>query len=236
MPSHVLAAPLLRENAEKRRGEAEHETGEPQRVDCHYVWRSFERRGTRERISSLVQKGLHVRGSAVLDGNEGEKLDGCLRVVGLEEDQGGYEERRQDGGEKTGLLEKKLSNEPCVWTLEIRTKTSKVSISSAKSEIMSSSWLRIRSWMKFQPSSGLPPYSSSTGLLPLSKLSTRRTVLNEVHTCPVVGLPLLPIGAIACDVLSNCELFDSLAICSSCIRAEATHGWRDGSGSCERRE
>ena len=61
--------------------------------------------GVWKRLGGFVEEGLHPRRcAAVLDGDKGEKLDGRLRVVGLEEDQGGYEECRQDGGEETGLF------------------------------------------------------------------------------------------------------------------------------------
>ena len=39
-----------------------------------------------------------------MDGNEGEELDGCLRVVALEEEHGDYEECCQHGGEKASLF------------------------------------------------------------------------------------------------------------------------------------
>lgn len=47
MPSQVLATPLLREDAKQCGCKTEHETDEPERVDCDDVGRYLDRVGIR---------------------------------------------------------------------------------------------------------------------------------------------------------------------------------------------
>ena len=94
--------------------------------------------------------------STVPEYDEGEELDRGLGVVGLEEDEGSDDECREHGGEEAGLFSVSGMSYLKESTL---TKTRRVSMSSEKSDIIFSSWLRSRSWMNSQPLSGTPPYS-----------------------------------------------------------------------------
>ena len=108
MPPQVLAAPLFCEDAEERRSKAEDETREPQSVDDHDARRNTVPGGLGKRLGGVVEERLHARWRAILERDEGEELDGCLRVVWLEQHKGGYEERCQDGGEQASLSDKEL--------------------------------------------------------------------------------------------------------------------------------
>ena len=88
MPTEVLTAPLLREDAEEGGSEAEDEAREPQRVDSGHTRRRLERGGGGQRVSSLVEEGLRIGGIAVEpERDEGEDLGRRLRVVWLEKDE-----------------------------------------------------------------------------------------------------------------------------------------------------
>ena len=105
VPPEILAAPLLREDAKERRSEAENETEEPQGVDGGHARRCMELGRRRERFGGLVEERLHTRRRpAVAQHHERQELDRGLGVVGLEEDEGGDDERREHGGEETGLF------------------------------------------------------------------------------------------------------------------------------------
>ena len=71
-----------------------------------------------------------------MDGREREELDGSLGIIGLEEDERGNDEGRKYCGEETGLRGVSTANTTREFAL---TKTRRVSMSSAKSAIMSSS-------------------------------------------------------------------------------------------------
>lgn len=72
----------------------------------------------------------------VLERNEGEELYGRLRIVGLEKDEGSDKKSCEDRGEQTRLLNVRCGSVLCRSML---TNTSRVSMSSAKSAIISSS-------------------------------------------------------------------------------------------------
>ena len=105
MPPEILATPLLREDTEERRCEAENEAKKPQRIDARHACRCLKVGGFGKRLDSLIEKRLHAQwGSTGLDGDERQELDCCLGVVGLEKDKRGNDEGREHGGEQTGLL------------------------------------------------------------------------------------------------------------------------------------
>ena len=103
MPPQILPTPLLREDSKKRGRETDYEAGEPERIDRDCATRCTECGRPRQSFSSLIEERLHVRGRAILQRDEGEKLNGRLRVVGLEEEDGKQKERRDDGREETCL-------------------------------------------------------------------------------------------------------------------------------------